>query len=176
MSSVQRSRRPARRSAGFSLIEVVISTMLVGLVLVGAVQALGGLVRGRASVAELDRAKVLATDLLAEVLENEYADPDEPPVFGAESSENSATRAAFDDIDDFQSWDATPPVDRAGAALANGAGWRRKVVVDYVDPNNLNATVVGDQGVKRIQVEVYKDGTLQATQTSYRTSGWKGPR
>ena len=171
------SRKLSRRSSlrpGFSMVEVVVSSLLVGLVLVGAMRSLGAMVRGRVSLGNADRAALLAVDLLSEILENEYEDPDEVPIFGAEASETGGTRADFDDVDDFHAWDATPPEDRGGTPIANLSNWRRRVIVEYVDPNDLTLTVGSDQGVKRITVEVYHNGALRASQIGVRTSAWEG--
>ena len=173
-----RRTRIARRSrrSGFSLVEVAVSSLLVGLVLVGAMQSLGALVRGRVSLGKADRAALLAVDLLSEILENGYEDPDGAPNFGAESGESGGSRVDFDDVDDFHSWDATPPQRRDGTAIPNRSNWRRRVIVEYIDANDLTLTVGTDQGVKRITVEVYHNGVLQTSLIGVRTSAWEGPR
>lgn len=170
-------RKLSRRSSlrrGFSLVEVAVSTLLVGVVLVGAMNLLGSVVRGRANMADRDRATLLAEELLSEVLENAYEDElKELGVFGPESEEVSGTRELFDDVDDFHSWDKTPPQYRNGDPMPNLANWRRKITVDYVDPNDLTTTAGNDQGVKRITIEVYNNSTLSATKIAIRTEGWE---
>ncbi len=162
-----------RRRRGFSLAEVVVSTLLVGVVLAGALNLLGATVRGRSNTALGDRARLLAEELLSEVLEYDYADPNELPVFGSEASEAGGNRDVFDDVDDFHNWDVTPPEYRDGTAMPNLTNWRRRVLVEYVDPNDPTTGSASDQDVKRITVEVYFNGTLQATVVGLRTQAWE---
>ena len=161
------------KRAGFSLIEVVISTMLVGLILVASMKSLGAVLRHRQFTTDRDRAILLAEDLAAEILENGYSDPDEPLGFGRESGESGGRRENYNDVDDFHNWDATPPQERGGTVMTGLSTWRRIVTVEYVDPNALTNTVASDQGVKRITVNVYDSGQLVATQIAIRTSVWK---
>ena len=170
-----RRKLTASRSlrSAFSIVEVAVSTLLVGVVLVGAMNLLGGVVRGRGNIADRDRATLLAEELLSEVLENNYEDEDkEFGVFGPESWEVSGTRELFDDVDDFHSWNKTPPEYRNGDPMPNLANWRRKITVDNVDPNDSTTTASIDQGVKRITIEVYNNSTLAATKIAIRTDGW----
>lgn len=169
---MRRVNQSVTKRAGFSLIEVVISTLLVGLILVASMKSFGAVLRHRQFSTDRDRAILLAEDLAAEILENGYSDPDETPVFGRES-ESGGVRTDYDDVDDFHNWDATPPEERDGTAMTGLSTWRRTVTVEYVDPNALTITVGSDQGVKRITVNVYNNGQLVATQIAIRTEAWK---
>jgi hypothetical protein len=40
-----------------------------------------------------------------------------------------------DDVDDFNSWIASPPQDRFGSLVANSNGWTREVKVEWVNPD-----------------------------------------
>ena len=101
-------------------------------------------------------------DVSREILENDYVEPDETPVFGCESSESGVSRTDWDDVDDYHLWSATPPQDRSGTVLPNSTGWQRDVVVEWVDPSDPASTVGGDQGVKRVTVTVQRYGKLLA--------------
>ena len=114
---MKRVNQCVTKRAGFSLIEVVICTLLVGLILVASMKSFGAVLRHRQFSTDRDRAILLAEDLTAEILENGYSDPDEPPVFGPEGTEAGGTRSAFDDVDDFNNWDATPPQQRDGTVM-----------------------------------------------------------
>jgi Tfp pilus assembly protein PilV len=166
-------RRKSR--AGLSLIEVVISTMLVGLVLVGAMQCLGAVIRGRMHTSESGRAQQLAQQLMAEILATEYQEPVEPPVFGPEESESEGSRKYFDDVDDYHRWTATPPQDRNGTALHNRTGWKREVTVEYVNPTNPGTLEATDLGVKRITVTIRLDGNLLSQQVALRSDRYTIP-
>ena len=155
---------------GFSLVEVSFATLLVGLMLIGALQTVGSVLRQRSRTAVEHRALLIGRQLLEEILAQEYADPTQSPLFGLESLELS--RSQFDDVDDYHGLDESPPADRNGTTLAGLSGWRRRVTVQYADPLNPNAIVAGDQGVKRINVEVLENGQLRATVQAVKTDGW----
>ncbi|MGE3316530.1 MAG: hypothetical protein AB7O26_15550 [Planctomycetaceae bacterium] len=154
---------------GMSMTEVVLSTILVALVVVGALNGVAGVMAGHASLSNVARANKLAAELLAEVLEQPYADPNETPVFGPESSESTSSRTDFDDVDDYDGWTATPPKSRTGTTLTGFDGWERKVVVKWVTPNDPSVISGTDQGVKRITVTVSRNGVVIATQIGLRT-------
>ena len=160
------------RRAG-SLVEVAMASLLVGVLLIGALNSLGASLRHQSLLAERQHAHRLAEQLLAEVLEHRYADPDETPVFGAETSESGGTRSAFDDVDDFDGWDQSPPVDRSGTTLANSTGWRRTVDVAFVPSNDMTGTSGTDQGLKRVTVSVYLDGEMIVSRTTVRSRAWE---
>lgn len=148
-------------------------SLLVGVLLIAALNTVGARLRHQGRLSDRERAVLLGQQLLAEILENDYRDPDETPVFGSEGSESVGSRALFDDVDDYHDWDASPPESRGGTALADGSGWRRTVVVDYVMENNLLATSAADEGFKRITVEVYRNGDRLAATSTVRSSAWE---
>lgn len=157
-------RRRRREPSGISLLEVVISILLVGLLLVAALNTVGSATTGQFSNGEQVRAYLFAQDLLAEILELAYEDPDGSPVFGTESGETSdGTRAAFDDVDDYNAWSASPLVAKDGTPLANASDWQREVSVQFVDPDDLSSLVGSDRGVKRVTVTVSREGTNLAS-------------
>lgn len=156
-------------SRGFSLIEVLISTLLTGLVLVGAMHCVGQVLESREVTADAVRADALAHQLMAEVLNSDYAEPDSGATFGPESGESTGNRARFDDVDDYHNWQASPPESRDGTALPGLTGWERRVTVEYVAANDLLDVLSDDDGVKRITVTVLKDGAVLSKLISLRT-------
>jgi type II secretory pathway pseudopilin PulG len=145
-----------------SLIEVVMSTLLVGLVLVGAMNLLGATVRGRSKATDLARGQQFAQQLMTEILNMTYREggslgPD-PTVLILVPE----VRSQFDDVDDFNLYWESPLLTRSGGIIANTSGWRRSVEVAWINPSSP-ATVVGsDQGVKRITVTVQRSGQTVA--------------
>lgn len=164
-------RHSVRRGA--SLVEVAMASLLVGVLLISALNAVGARLRHQSALTDHERASLLAEQLLSEVLQHRYDDPDETPVFGPESSESAGTRDAYDDIDDFHGWDASPPQAADGAVLANSAGWRRTATVEYVLSNDVTSTSGSDQGLKRVTVSVYKDGVLLVSRVGVRSAAWE---
>src|SRR5262245_40826996 len=98
------SRPSGRRSRpGLTLTEVVVSTMIVGMMTVAALNGLGSTTRSSELAGNRGIALGLADSLLAEILANPYNDPNGTPTFGLETGE-VAPRSNFDDVDDFNGW------------------------------------------------------------------------
>ncbi|MCH2118809.1 MAG: hypothetical protein MK161_14040 [Pirellulales bacterium] len=157
-------------SRGVSLLETMISTLLVGVILVASMKTVGAVMQQRNSTTDDQQAVWLAQELLAEILEKEYADPHSTsPTFGPEET---GSRHNYNDVDDFHTWNKKPPEQRDGTPLNHLAGWRRRVVVEYVDPDNPAIPLDHDAGVKRITVNVYKNGRLLSRLQSLRSTAW----
>lgn len=153
--------RPRKRRWAFSLIEVAVSSILVGSILVAAMNTTGAVLRFRASTSDAARAALLAADLLAEIQDLPYADPNQTPILGRESGET--TRAQFDDADDYANWTESPPTTRAAAAIDGLTGWQRSVAVVFVQraaPGQVSAT---DEGLKRITITISRNSTVLRT-------------
>jgi hypothetical protein len=164
----------SQKRNGLSQIEVVMSTILVSLLVVGSMQSLGVVIQGRMENNESANAQHLASRLLAEILENEYLEPVDTPTFGRESGESGVARTDWDDVDDYHTWSSSPPKDRNGVALPNTTGLQRDVVVAWVDPNNPANVVGSDQGVKRVTVTVRRNSQVLATKVGLRSDVYTG--
>ncbi len=168
--SLQTTRKPRPRCGAFSLLEAVVSTLLIGLLLVAAMRTAGSSARASLANAHYAAAVLLAESLMSEVLALPYADPDESPVFGPEGAEETGDRSALDDVDDFHGWSASPPQEPDGTPLAGYEGWRRTVSVEFVNPQDLLQTSAEDKGIKRITVTVEHDGRTLAQLVGIRTN------
>src|SRR3954470_7941556 len=137
------------RRRGLTLIEVVASTMIVGLMVVAALNALGAATKSANSIGNRAVAAGLADELMSEIAMQSYSDPDGSPMLGHESGESPSVRSAFDDVDDYDGWNASPPQYRDGTAIPDRTNWRQRVTVTYVVPTNPTQTTSSDQGAKR---------------------------
>lgn len=147
-------RSPRLRSA-LSMIEVVASTMIVGMMCVAALNSLGAATRSSESIGNRAIAMGLADELMSEIVQQPYTDPTQTPVFGRESSEPATgPRSAFDDIDDYHGWSASPPQYRNGDPMDERTNWRHRVEITLVAPSNPAQTAATDQGAKRIRVMI----------------------
>lgn len=155
---------------GMSLVEAVISMGIVSVMMVAALQMVGSAARTRQAQASHRRAPALARDLMAEILPNAYSEPDGVAVFGPEAGEAGGDRTAFDDVDDYNGWSSQPPQGKDAANMANLVGWRRAVVVEYVDPANVENVLATDTGLKRITVTVTDPQGRQTVRTALRSS------
>jgi prepilin-type N-terminal cleavage/methylation domain-containing protein len=157
------------RCRGLTLIEVVASTMIVGLMAVAALNALGAATKSANSIGNRAVAAGMADELMSEILMQPYSDPDGSSVFGHESGESVTTRSACDDVDDYNGWNASPPQYRDGTPIPDRATWRQRVVVSRVVPSNPSQTTGTDQGAKQIHVTIQYENQVLADQIAVRT-------
>ncbi len=164
-------RRPSPSPRGMALIEVVVSMIVLSVMLVAALNAVGASRVGQLWNADHVRGLALASDLMAEILDKSYADPNEIPVlFGPEASELLAGRTAYDDVDDYAGYQESPPKDRTGAAMSGLSGWKREVDVQLVALADLTKTSALDVGYKRVTVTVRRGTRIVAKLTAVRTA------
>jgi hypothetical protein len=153
MARKEKIQRYSRRRHGLTQLEVVIASLLVGLVLVAAMRALPGVLQTRTTAAQLRDGNHLAEQLLTEIIQSPYEDPEEPgSPLGLDTAEGSSNRADWDDVDDYHTYSQSPPQDKAGNDITEYTGWTREVTVEYLDPADPQTTIVTDQGLKRILV------------------------
>jgi type II secretory pathway pseudopilin PulG len=152
-----------------TLIEVVASTMIVGLMAVAALNALGAATKSSNSIGNRAVAAGLADELMSEIMMQSYKDPDGSAIFGHESGETTTVRSAFDDVDDYDGWNASPPQYRDGTVIPDRTNWRQRVTVAYVVPTNPTQSSVTDQGVKRIRVTIEYQNVVLADEYAVRS-------
>lgn len=122
---------------GVTLIEVAISTVLVGVVLVASLETVGSALRTARSGEDIANGQALAENLLAEVMAMPFEDVDGTPLFGIEADENNSpsSRSEFDDLDDYDGWSEGPPQLKNGAVVGSLVGWTRSVSVNEITDN-----------------------------------------
>jgi hypothetical protein len=156
---------------GFSVIEAVLSTLVIGVMLVAVLNTVGAARTAQVWNADHVRAAHLAGTLLAEIVDRAYAEPAEQRLFGPEASELLARRSAYDDVDDYNGWSKSPPEGDDGAAIPGYTGWTRSVAVAWVTPADPSATSLVETGLKRITVTVSRRGVKLAEITALRAAG-----
>jgi type II secretory pathway pseudopilin PulG len=152
-----------RRQVGFTLMEAVISTVIVAVMLVAALNTVGASKITQHKASLVSRGRMLAESLMSEILQQSYQEPGETYVFGRESGESDTSRAAYDDVDDYHGWTESPLVAKDGTALPNSANWRRTVTVEWVDPLKPKIWKNHETGAKRITVVAMFRNVPQAT-------------
>lgn len=146
-----RTVRGARRQ-GYGSIEIVVSTLIVGLVVVGSLKLSGGVFRTWAVTQQRQDGQGLAAELLAEIMQQPYEDPN-APLFGVELGEGIVTRTVWDDVDDYHGWSSAPE-DKSGNPLAGYESWNREVSVKRARLTDPTQTALSETGLKRIVVTV----------------------
>ena len=160
-----------RRTLGFTLIEAAISIVLVGLLLVAALNTLGATAISKRIIEHQAQGHLLAAALMAEILSQAYEEPVDNVAFGREAGESGGGRTEWDDVDDYEGWSATPPETKDEVELAGYDQWTRSVEVAWADPTSLNE-LRGNTGVKRITVTASFKGVPAAELVAIRTEAW----
>jgi hypothetical protein len=158
------TRRPA-----LSLVEVVISIVLVSGVLVAALNTAGGVALARAQAADRSIGYMLGSALMSEILQGNYREPDGTPLFGLEVNDldvTNGTRVNWDDIDDYHNLNETTIERKGGKDYADRVNWARTVRVEYVRRSDVAQTTASDEGLKRITVTVTYLGVVTAQLTA----------
>ncbi len=148
-----RSRRRA-----FTLLEATFSIVLVGGLVVVALDTVGASTVAKQALSDAAAGRLLGASVMAEVLRRDYEDPDGAPLFGLEMAEMLVERDSYDDIDDYNGLAVSPPQYADGTVIPGYEGWSYSVDVVLVDQTDLSKEELADEGVKRIQVRVFRDG------------------
>lgn len=116
---------PRRAAAGFSLLEVLLATLLLGVLMVAATTALGGAATAHETlVAAPVESFALAREVhsLASVLPR-----------GAGDGLPAASPAAVALLEDLDGATFSPPISAARSSLSHASGWSQAVAIDAVD-------------------------------------------
>lgn len=158
---------------GLTLMEVVIGTLLVGLVLAATLEMIGPTVRSSRLAGEKSLARGLTDQLADEIAALPYEDAtSHAGVLGRESGESASNRTDLDDVDDFRGWSAAPI--RADGNNIDGLSgtWLMTVAVEWVRPGDPGTVESAESGVKRITVTASLNAVVLAERVFLRTSGF----
>jgi MSHA pilin protein MshD len=158
------------QSRGLTLVEVVAATLIVGIMTVAALNSLGAATKSSISISQRALAVGLADELMAEIQLKAYEDPNSTPAFGLETGETAGLRSTYDDVDDYEGYNQSPPKYSDGTTMPDRTNWRHKVDVSYTQPADPAVATAGDadQGVKYIKVTVEYNGQVLAEQYAVR--------
>jgi type II secretory pathway pseudopilin PulG len=149
-----RQLRPRILRPAFTLVEAIIAAGIVGLMLAASVNLLSSAAKSRTADNDHRTAIMLAHQLMGEIQQQPYKEEVTTPLlFGPEAGESTATRADFDDVDDYNDFQDKPPALKDGTPLVGFSGWRRRVKVSWVDPVTLSSSPL-DTGLERVEVRV----------------------
>ena len=90
---------------------------------------------------------------------------------GIDTGETTNDRSDFDDVDDYDGWEKSPPRRKDGTKWKELTGWTRLVSVVRVEPGDPTQTAAAESGVKRITVTVKRGDIVMATLTALATAG-----
>jgi prepilin-type N-terminal cleavage/methylation domain-containing protein len=152
---------------GFSLIEVLIATVLVGMAIAALVAANGSFSMANVAGADLSTAEFLVEQIRELTTMLPAADPDAATwtVLGLEAGESFDNPLTVDDVDDFDGFDSTSlgaPINAQRTKLTNLAAFSQQIVVQRVNPSNFDETWPDDHNPSsnfvRITVSILENG------------------
>jgi type II secretory pathway pseudopilin PulG len=152
------ARTGKRAPVGFSLVEVMVSTVLVGVGLAAVLMATQSSTTVNQAARNSMAAAYLAEEVREWTLQLAFEDPDgdEGDVLEPDSSD-AATGP--DDINDLRGAVFAPPRSATGAILEGMPGWSQVITVDWKAPASLCTTVEpGCSDVVRVTVTILRHG------------------
>lgn len=160
--SVSYSRQaPARRgkARGFSLLEVVLGTAIVGVGVSALMVSVGSGTRVNDSGRKLAQACFVAGEVREWASNLPFSDPNGVAgTVGPEAGEDP--QSAVNDLDDVMDVTFSPPRDGAGRAMADLDGWSETITLSWRDGDDLDGPEVtaGSSDFIRVQVDVLFQG------------------
>lgn len=138
-------------NSGFSLIEVLIAILLVGLAVASLMAANTALTMANGAGTDLSTAEFLLGEIRELTVLLPVVDPQtDDDTFGPETGE---VLADFDDLDDFDGAVFSPPINGERAVLNNSAAFSQQIIVENVSASNFEQAV-GDHGSDFVRVTV----------------------
>lgn len=155
-----------------TLAELVVSTAIVGVMMVAALSTVAASRRSHESVVQRQRAFLLAEALLSEIAVQPYEDASDTPAKRGPTAGEAApgNRSLFNDLNDYEGWTASPPQRKDGVAVPSATGWRETVTLEPLDPATLAKTDT-ELGLTRVTVSITQNGALAAELTLLRGRG-----
>jgi MSHA pilin protein MshD len=155
------------RQSGTTLIELIVFIVIVSVALVGVLSVLNITVKSSADPVQPKQALAIAEGLLEEVLLKGYCDPDTVdmittapvPTCGANAAE--ATRALYDDVDDYNGFHLANAATLSGSYTATGYA---------VDISVSAPAMVNGQLAKEVRVTVTPPNGSAIILYGYRTN------
>lgn len=143
--------RDIKYNSGFSLIEVLIAILLVGLAVASLVAANAAFTIANGAGTDMSTAEFLFEQIRELTALLPVIDPEtELATFGPESSE---TLADYDDLDDFDGASFSPPISVDRNVLNNFAGYTQQITVENVSASDFEQ-IVSDHSSSFVRVTV----------------------
>jgi prepilin-type N-terminal cleavage/methylation domain-containing protein len=128
------------RKQGFTLIEVLVAIVLIGLAIASLVAANYSFTRANAAGVNLSTAEFLIEQIRELMAPLAVVDPNTGiSVFGPEPEEGSL--ADYDDLDDFDDVSFCPPINAARETLSDYANYSQRIMVENVSASDFEQVV-----------------------------------
>lgn len=152
--------RDKKYHSGFTLVEALIAVLLVGLAIASLMAANSAFTMANDAGTDLSTAEFLVEQIKELTALLPVVDPNtgDTAPFGPETGETLAT---YDDLDDFDGANYSPPINADRSLLNDYATFSQQVTVENVSASNFEQ-VVSDHGSSfvRVTVSVYQNSQL----------------
>lgn len=149
-----------RAQSGFTLIELIVAIVIISIGVVGVLAAYISSVRGSADAVVGKQLVSIAEEMMEEVLLKPHAVNGGAPANAPTACGAGASRAAFDDIRDYNGYQTTGICDIDGAAVAGLIGYGVAVQVQTVNfggiANALRVTVTASRGTQNFVLDGFR--------------------
>jgi prepilin-type N-terminal cleavage/methylation domain-containing protein len=159
-------RSDSKNRFGFTLIEALVATMIIGIAVVALLTANISHTKVNAFGINTSTAEFLVEEIRSLTASLDVVDPEFGAVtFGTETGENAVTD--YDDLDDFDGEVFNPPINVLGAELADFSEYTQIVTVENVGANDFT-TAIADHGspIVRVSVQIMMNSE-EITSTSW---------
>lgn len=153
---MQTKRHNPRSSGGFTLMEVMLATVIVGTAVLAIVSAQQAYHQHNAWSQKVGTALLLANEVREMTMDLPQHDPiSGDAVWGPESNEPSVSQ--FDDLDDFDGTGGvgvsfSPPIDAGMNEVPNLPGWSQVVIVENVLDGFINGSAAPDKSTDMVRL------------------------
>jgi len=143
--------RDTKYKSGFTLIEVLIAILLIGLAVASLVAANSAFTKANGAGTDLSTAEFLIEQIRELTVLLPVVDPQtEDTTFGPETGE---TLVGYDDLDDFDGTTFSPPINVDRNVLNDFTAFHQLVTVENVNASNFEQ-IVGDHSSYFVRVTV----------------------
>lgn len=156
-----------KKTAGFTLIEVLFAVVLVGLVIAALAASSGAYTMYNAAGLDLSTAEFLIEEIRELMATLPVAEDTSP---GLETGEVNVS--LYDDVDDFRNRTYNPPIGADRAAMPEFSAFSQQISVDKVNPADLTVTLLptDSSDLYRVTVTIRKSGRTISTASWVRAS------
>jgi len=126
---------------GFILVEIAVTYVILSLALVALIPVFLLTIRASKNTEQITVATYLSSELMEEILLRKWGQATPSPIvhipapsaIGIDTGETASDKRTFNDIDDFNNWTESPPMDPVMNPLTQFPNYSRSVTVKYVD-------------------------------------------
>lgn len=150
--------KPLKHGEGFTLIEVLIAIILIGVGILSLISANGAFTQANEAGLELSTAEFIIEQIRELTAVLPVIDPQSgTTTFGPEASEILAT---YDDLDDLNNANFSPPINVDRNTLNDLGAYTQQVTVENVSPSNFEQVVANHSSpFVRVTVKVLYNAT-----------------